>query len=70
MTVLMIYWCRFNDAGGNLLGVEQIDAADDAKAISRARTIFDTGIVNDYEIWDGERLVFLGHRESARSAHR
>lgn len=54
---MIAYWCRFFDAGGRIFGAEAMQAENDAAVMARAQVIFDHGIGDGYEIWDGKRLV-------------
>jgi hypothetical protein len=56
------YWCKFLDAGGHVYGAENLEAADDAAAIAKARVIHAHGIGNGYEIWDAKRRIHEPHR--------
>lgn len=53
------YSIHFFDHSGRVFGTEEMDCADDQRAIERARELHTHGIGKGYEIWEGKRRVHI-----------
>lgn len=59
---MALYRIHFVDNGGNSFAVHEIECADDAEAVKKARTLDVRFIGMGFDLWDGERLVHQERR--------